>query len=69
MPSEAVNAKSVKHFEIILDKHWEHQEVRYDFRAELDLSTNRGSDVKLHKNEQEVELDIVAKSASVQNRS
>ena len=30
LPQEAVSAKSVKDFEIAIDKHWENQEMKYN---------------------------------------
>ena len=37
IPAEVVNAKTLLQFEKGLDKHWEHQEVKYDYTKDLDL--------------------------------
>ena len=71
MPSELINAKTVVQFEIGLDRHWEQQEVKYDFRAELNINlrSRLGGDENLQQNKKENELDLVAEQASVQNSS
>ena len=71
LPSELINAKTVVQFEIGLDRHWEQQEVKYDFRAELNINlrSRLGGDENLQQNKKENELDLVAEQASVQNSS
>ena len=41
LPEEAVSAKSVKDFEIAIDKHWENQEMKYNHNANIELKTRR----------------------------
>ena len=41
LPQEAVAAKSVKDFEIAIDKHWENQEMKYNHNANIELKTGR----------------------------
>ncbi|KAK3086707.1 hypothetical protein FSP39_022286 [Pinctada imbricata] len=48
LPNKVINAKSVKHFEIALDRHWEHQDVKFDYTADINTQ----------------EVDIVADTAS-----
>ena len=36
-----VSAKSVKYFEIAIDKHWENQEMKYNHNANIELKTGR----------------------------
>ena len=41
LPQKAVSAKSVKDFEIAIDKHWENQEMKYNHNANIELKTRR----------------------------
>ena len=50
MPEEEVNARSVNMFKIRLDKHWENQEVQYNYRATL---TTADTDIGRGKHELE----------------
>ena len=38
LPNDVVNVKTVKQFKIGLDKHWEHQDVKYDFKADININ-------------------------------
>ena len=60
LPESVIQAKTVKKFENGLDKHWEHQECKYDFTA--NIKSNSGSDVKSRINDVDLEADIVATS-------
>jgi hypothetical protein len=41
----AIQAKTVKQFEIGLDEHWKHQECKYDYTANINIRSNSGSDL------------------------
>ena len=41
LPQEAVSVKSVKDFELAIDKHWENQERKYNHNANIELTTER----------------------------
>ena len=58
-----------KQFEISLDKHWEHQEVKYDYTANISTQSKPGSYGKTKINMEEIEADIVAEQSSVHWRS
>jgi superfamily I DNA and RNA helicase len=38
---ELVLAKTVKSFEILLDKYWENQEVKYDYNEEINVLSSQ----------------------------
>ena len=57
LPQELVQAKTVKSFEILLDKYWEKQEVKYDYNEEMKVKT--GSYKKFVLENDEVDADIV----------
>ena len=65
LPNEVIATKTVKQFEISLDKHWEHQEVKYDYTANISQQSKPGSHGKTKINMEEIEADIVAEQASV----
>jgi hypothetical protein len=44
--NEVITAKTVKFFEINLDKYWKAQEFKYDHTANINLTSKPGSDVK-----------------------
>ena len=50
---------------LCLDKHWEHQEVKYDYTANISTQSKPGSHSKTKINMEEIEADIVAEQASV----
>ena len=58
MPQELVQAKTVKSFEILLDKYWENQEVKYDYNEEIKVKTGSHKK-KLILDIDEVDADIV----------
>jgi hypothetical protein len=67
LPNEVINAKTVKNFETALDKHWEHQDVKFNYNAEIDTQT--GSHRSLINQSENSELDIVADQASAHDSS
>ena len=42
LPEEVVNATSVNMFKTRLDKHWESQEIRYNYRSLITTDTDIG---------------------------
>jgi hypothetical protein len=65
LPNEVIAAKTVKQFEISLDKQWKHQEVKYDYTANISTQSKPGSHGKTKIKMEEIEADIVAEQASV----
>jgi hypothetical protein len=65
LPNEVIAAKTVKQFEISLDKHWEHQEEKYDYTGNISTQSKPRSHGKTKINMEEIEADIVAEQASV----
>ena len=64
LPQEFVQTKPVKSFEILLDKYWENQEVKYDYNEEIKDRT--GS----HKKKFTVDIDeedAVERPASIED--
>ena len=67
LPQELVQAKTVKSFEILLDKYWENREVKYDHNEDIRVRT--GS----HKKKFIVDIDeedaniVVEKPASIED--
>jgi hypothetical protein len=69
LPQELVQTKTAKSFEILLDKYWEKQEVKYDFNEEIKVRT--GS----HKKKFIVDIDeedadihvVVERPASIED--
>ena len=39
LPQVLAQAKTVKSFEILLDKYWENQEVKYDYNEEIKVKS------------------------------
>ena len=57
---EAVSAKSVKDFEIAIDKHWENQEMIYNHNANIELITGRKRNyTTIQRVDKEIEADKV----------
>ena len=44
LPNNVVGAPSIKSFEKRLDKYWETQEIKFDYKADFVYSTNRDFD-------------------------
>jgi hypothetical protein len=60
LPQEAVSAKSVKDFEIAIDKHWENQEMKYNHNANIELKTGRKrSYTTIQRDDDKIEADKV----------
>ena len=60
LPQVAVSAKSVKDFEIAIDKHWENQEIKYNHNANIELKPGRKrSYTTIQRDESKVEADAV----------
>ena len=56
---DAVSAKSVKYFEIAIDKHWENQEMKYH-NANIELTTGRKrSYTTIQRDDDKIEADKV----------
>ena len=67
LPQELVQAKTVKSFEILLDKYWENQEVKYDYNEEIKVTT--GSHKKkfiVDIDEEDVDI-VVERPASIED--
>jgi hypothetical protein len=67
LPNEVIHAKTVKNFEIALDKHWEHQDVKFNHNAEINTQT--GSHKSEINHSENAEVDIVAIQASAHDSS
>ena len=55
LPEEVVNATSVNMFKRRLDKHWENQEIRYNYRASLITGTDIGRKDQQQQQQQQIE--------------
>ena len=51
-----------RQFEIRLDKYWEHQNVKIEYKANIQNKDNTGNRTEISCNTEEVEVDIVAGS-------
>ena len=67
LPNEVIKVKTVKSFEMNLDKYWETQELKYDHTANINLISKPGCDVKSWSSKIEEEVDIVASSQRPQS--
>jgi hypothetical protein len=56
-----IDAKDVRQFEIRLDKYWEHQDVKFEYKASIQNKENTGNHTEISCIK-EVEVDIVAES-------
>ena len=55
---QSVSAKSVKDFEIAIDKHWENQEMKYNHNANIELKTGRKrSYTTIKRDDDKIEAD------------
>jgi len=45
-----------------LDKYWEHQDVKFEYKASIQNKENTGNHTEISYITEEVEVDIVAKS-------
>jgi hypothetical protein len=54
--------KDVRQFEIRLDKYWEHQDVKFEYKASIQNKENTRNHTEISCIKEEVEVDIVAES-------
>ena len=66
LPQSAIDAKYVRQFEIRLDKYWEHQDVKFEYKASIQNEENTGNHTEISCITEEVEVDIVAESQRLQ---
>jgi hypothetical protein len=65
LPQSVIDAKDVKQFEIRLDKYWEHQDVKFEYKASIQNKENTRNHTEISYFfciKEEVEVDIVAES-------
>ena len=62
LPQLVIDAKDVRQFEIRLDKYWEHQDVKFEYKASIQNKENTGNHTEISCITEEVEVDIVAES-------
>jgi hypothetical protein len=62
LPQSVIDAKDVRQFEIRLDKYWEHQDVKFEYKASIQNKENAGNHTEISYIKEEVEVDIVAES-------
>ena len=43
LPQSVIDAKDVRQFEIRLDKYWEHQDVKFEYKASIQNKENTGN--------------------------
>jgi hypothetical protein len=72
LPQELVQAKTVKSFEILLDKYWENQEVKYDCNEEIKVRTGSHKkkfivDIEEEDADIHVRHIVVERPASIEN--
>ena len=48
--------------EIRLDKYWEHQDVKFEYKASIQNKENTGNHTEISYIKEEIEVDIVAES-------
>jgi hypothetical protein len=62
-----IDAKDVRQFEIRLDKYWEHQDVKFEYKANIQNKENTGNHTEISCIKEEVEVDIVVESQHLSN--
>ena len=62
LPQSVIDAKDVRQFEIRLDKYWEHQVVKFEYKASIQKKENTGNHTEISYIKEEAEVDIVAES-------
>ena len=62
LSQSVIDAKDVGQFEIRLDKYWEHQDVKFEYKANIQNKENTGNHTEISCIKEEVEVDIVAES-------
>jgi hypothetical protein len=43
LPQSVIDAKDVRQFEIRLDEYWEHQDVKFEYKASIQNKENTGT--------------------------
>ena len=61
-PQSVIDAKDVRQFEIRLDKYWEHQVVKFEYKASIQNKENTLNQTEINCIKEEVEVDIVMES-------
>ena len=64
LPQEFVQKKTAKCFEILLDKYWENQEVKYDYNEEIKDRTGSPKNKFIVDIDEE---DVVERPASIED--
>jgi hypothetical protein len=62
LPQSVIDAKDVRQFAIWLDKYWEHQDVKFEYKASIQNKENTGNHTDINCITEEVEVDIVVES-------
>ena len=62
LPQSVIDAKDVRQFEIRLDKYWEHQDVKFEYKASIQNKENTGHHTEISCIKEEVEVDIIVES-------
>jgi hypothetical protein len=62
LPQSVIDANDVRQFEIRLDEYWEHQDVKFEYKASIQNKENTGNHPEISCITEEVEVDIVAES-------
>jgi hypothetical protein len=62
LPQSVIDAKDARQFEIRLHKYWEHQDVKFEYKASIQNKENTGNHTEISCIKEEVEVDIVAES-------
>jgi hypothetical protein len=47
MEYSVIDAKDVRQFEIKLDKYWEHQDVKFEYKASIQNKENTGNHTEI----------------------
>jgi hypothetical protein len=59
LPQSVIDARDARQFEIRFDKYWEHQDVKFEYKASIQ---NKENHTEISCITVEVEVDIVAES-------
>ena len=62
LPQSVIDAKDVRQFEIRLDKYWEHQDVKFEYKANIQNKDNTWNHTEISYITEEVEVDIVVEN-------
>ena len=62
LPQSVIDAKDVRQFEIRLDKYWEQQDVKFEYKASIQNKEYTGNHTEISYIKEEIEVDIVAES-------